>query len=372
MIEPFIHDPLLPRVIFGSGTLTRLGPEVERLGARRVLVLSTPGRAEAQADGIAAALGERSAGVFAGAVMHTPVEVTEAALRVVKERGADALVAVGGGSTTGLGKAIALRTDLPQIVLPTTYAGSEMTPILGETIDGAKTTRRDPKVLPEVVIYDVDLTLDLPAGISAASGMNAMAHAVEALYARDRNPLVSLAAEAGIAALARALPRIMAAPRDGEVRAEALYGAWLCGFCLGTVGMALHHKLCHVLGGAFALPHAETHAIVLPHAAAYNAPAAPAAMARVARALGMEDAARGLYDLAGRLGLKRGLREVGMPEDGIAVAVERTLGGPYWNPRPLERGAIRDLLARAWRGEPPGSAPDGPGPEAGGIGRDGA
>jgi alcohol dehydrogenase class IV len=220
MIEPFVHDPLPTRVIFGAGMLAQLGPEVERVGARRALVLSTPGRAEAQANGIVASLGERSAGVFAGAVMHTPVKVTEEALRVVKERGADAVVAVGGGSTTGLGKAIALRTNLPQIVLPTTYAGSEMTPILGETRDGVKTTLRDPRVLPEVVIYDVDLTLGLPAHISAASGMNAIAHAVEALYARNRNPLISVVAEEGIAALARALPRITRDPRDREARSR--------------------------------------------------------------------------------------------------------------------------------------------------------
>ncbi len=169
-------------------------------------------------------------------------------------------------------------------MLPTTYAGSEMTPILGETRDGVKRTLRDAKVLPEIVIYDVDLTLGLPVHISATSGMNAIAHAVEALYARDRNPLVSLMAEEGIAALARALPRITRNRGDREARSGALYGAWLCGVCLGTVGMALHHKLCHALGGSFGLPHAETHAIVLPHATAYNASAAPAAMARRAGA----------------------------------------------------------------------------------------
>jgi alcohol dehydrogenase class IV len=288
--------------------------------------------------------------------MHTPVEVTEEALRVVKERGADAVVAVGGGSTTGLGKAIALRTGLPQIVLPTTYAGSEMTPILGETRDGAKRTLRDPRVVPKVVIYDVDLTLSLPAGTSAASGMNAIAHAVEALYARDRNPLISLVAEEGIAALARALPRISDVPQDRDARSEALYGAWLCGVCLGTAGMALHHRLCHVLGGSFGLPHAETHAIVLPHATAYNAPVARAAVARIARTLETDDAAQGLYDLAGRLGVKRALRDIGMPADGIGEVVERTVDDPSWNPRPLDRDAIRDLLTRAWSGEPPRSA----------------
>src|SRR3954465_943770 len=182
-MEPFLYEALPVRVIFGSGTVTQLKAEAERLGVRPAPVLSSPGRGEARANEIAALLGDRSAGVHAEAVMHTPVAVTERVLQIVRERAADAVVAFGGGSTTGLGKAIALRTDLPQIVLPTTYAGSEMTPVLGETRDGVKRTLRDPRVLPEVVIYDVDLTLGLPVHISAASGMNAIAHAVEALYA---------------------------------------------------------------------------------------------------------------------------------------------------------------------------------------------
>jgi len=349
---PFVYNALPMRVVFGSGSLASLDREVERLGLRRVLVLSTPGQ-EPQAREIAALLGGRSAGVHAGAVMHTPVAVTEEALAVVRARGADGVVAVGGGSTTGLGKAIALRTDLPQIVIPTTYAGSEMTPILGETRDGMKTTQRTPKVLPEVVIYDVDLTLTLPVGITAASGMNAIAHAVEAFYARDGNPIVSLMAEDGIAALARALPRIVADPGDREARSDALYGAWLCGACLGAVGMALHHKLCHTLGGTFDLPHAETHAVVLPHATAYNAPAAPEAMTRIARALGAEDAARGLYDLAIRIGAPRSLAAIGMPKSGLDHASNLAVTDPYWNPRPIERTGIRQLLQDAYDGHPP-------------------
>lgn len=356
MTQPFVHQPLPTRVIFGTGTLAQLGAELERIGSRRALVLSTPGRAEAQARAIAASLGERSAGVFAGAVMHTPVEVTESALDVVRERAADAFVAFGGGSVTGLGKALALRTDLPQIVLPTTYAGSEMTPVLGEVAAGTKTTRKDPRIQPEIVIYDVELTLSLPAGVSATSGMNAIAHAVEALYAWERSPLTSLMAEQGIASLAETLPRIIDRPQDREARAGALYGAWLCGSCLGMVGMALHHKLCHVLGGTFNLPHAETHTIVLPHAAAYNTPAAGSAMARAARALGTADAACGLYDLAGRLGATQALRDLGMPESGIEEAVRRTMADPYWNPRPLEAEALRELLARAWHGKRPSLA----------------
>jgi alcohol dehydrogenase class IV len=353
IMQPFVYEALPTRVVFGSGTVRQVKDEVERLGARRALVLSTPGRGERLANEVASALGELSAGIHAGAVMHTPVDATEKALAVTRERAADALVAVGGGSTTGLGKAIALRTDLPQIVLPTTYAGSEMTPILGETSGGLKTTQRSLKVLPEVVIYDVDLTVGLPRAVSATSGMNAIAHAVEALYAKDRNPVTSMLAEEAIAALARALPGISVDPQDQVARSDALYGAWLCGACLGTVGMALHHKLCHVLGGMFDLPHAETHTAVLPHAVAYNAPAAPDAMTRIARALGAGNAPQELYDLAGRLGAKRALRDLGMPEEGIDLAVERTMQNPYWNPRALEAAALRQVLVRAWHGAPP-------------------
>src|SRR3954465_2090038 len=354
-MEPFLYEALPVRVIFGSGTVTQLKAEAERLGVRPAPVLSSPGRGEVQANEIAALLGERSAGVHAEAVMHTPVAVTERALQIVRERAADAVVAYGGGSTTGLGKAIALRTDLPQIALPTTYAGSEVTPVLGETKDGAKTTQRTLKVLPAVVIYDIDLTLGLPVAISGTSGMNAIAHAVEALYAVDRNPVISLLAEDGIAALARALPRISQDPQDRVARSDALYGAWLCGTCLGAVSMALHHKLCHVLGGTFDLPHAETHTAILPHATAYNAGAAPEAMTRVARALGRPDPPRVLYELAGQLGAKRSLRELGMPQDGIERAVEQTMATPYPNPRPLDASAIWELLFRAWEGEPPHS-----------------
>ncbi len=354
MIDPFVYTALPCRVVFGSGTLARLGDELDRLGVKRALVLCTPVQRDL-AERAARDVGSRAAGVFAGAVMHTPVDVTERALAEVHAKGVDGLVALGGGSTTGLGKALALRTDLPQLVVPTTYAGSEMTPILGETKDGVKTTTRSPKVLPEVVLYDVDLTLSLPPALSGTSGINAIAHAVEALYAQDRNPITSLMAEEGIRALAGALPALVRAPGDRDARERALYGAWLCGTCLGAVGMALHHKLCHALGGSFDLPHAETHTVVLPHATAFNARAAPSAMAAIARALGRADAdaAAGLYALAGQVGAARALKDLGMPAAGIDRAADLALASPYWNPRPLERAAIRELLARAWAGEPP-------------------
>ena len=352
--ENFVYNGHPARVLFGFGTLARVVDEVRRLGSRAI-VLSTPQQID-QARHLAATLGDLSVGIFAEATMHTPVEVTERALKASRELDADCTVALGGGSTTGLGKAIALRTDLPQIVIPTTYAGSEMTPILGETQDGAKKTIRNVKVLPETVLYDVDLTMSLPASLSASSGMNAIAHSVEALYAEDSNPVVSLIACAGIEALAKALPAIVAKADDREARWQALYGAWLSGICLGAVGMGLHHKLCHTLGGAFDLPHAETHTIVLPHAVAYNQRATEPAMARVAAALGAPDAARGLYDLAGRIGAKRALRDIGMPEAGIQRAAEMALANSYWNPRPLDGAAIKRLIARAWSGDPPDAA----------------
>ena len=351
-MQPFVYDGLPSRVVFGSGTVTRLEEEAGRLGIRRALVISTPMQ-QGQAGRAGRELGSRFAAAFPGAAMHTPVEVTERAMAVVRAEGADGTVAIGGGSTVGLGKAIALRTDLPQIAVPTTYAGSEMTPILGETAEGRKTTQRSRRVLPETVIYDVDFTLTLPPGPSGTSGINAIAHAVEALYARDRNPVTSLMAEEGIRALGRALPRIADDPQDRGARTDALYGAWLCGACLGSVGMSLHHKLCHILGGSFDLPHAETHTVVLPHATACNAPAAPEAMAAVARALGCADPALGLFELAGRVGAPRGLAEIGMPEDGLARAVELALENPYWNPKAIGSDDVRTLLARAWAGDVP-------------------
>jgi len=351
-MQDFVYQSAPMRVVFGAGTLRQLPDELSRLGVVSALVLATPRQNDLVA-GIREMIGDRFAGVFTGAVMHTPVEVTERAMEAVRDVRADCLVAIGGGSTTGLGKAIALRTDLPQIVLPTSYAGSEMTPVVGQTSGGIKTTQSSPKILPEIVIYDVDLTMTMPPKLSATSGINAIAHAVEALYARDRNPVISLMAQESIRTLAHALPTICARPSDKTARTDALYGAWLSGICLGAVGMALHHKLCHTLGGSFNLPHAETHTVILPHAVAYNAPASPDAMTRIAAALGVPDAALGLHDLARKLAAPASLREIGMPESGIDQAADLAVKNPYWNPRGIEREAIRELIARAWRGDVP-------------------
>src|SRR5215468_10237755 len=279
-MRSFAYNQLPGRVVFGVGALAELAREIERLGAKRALVLATPEQ-RAQAEDVARRLGDRCAGVFPRAVMHVPIETAREACAEATRVGADCAVAIGGGSTTGLGKAIALESSLPILAIPTTYAGSEMTPIYGLTEGGLKKTGRDARVLPRSVIYDPELSRSLPVALSVTSGINAIAHAAEGLYAFDANPIMSLMAEEGIAALGRALPGIRRDAQDMESRSDALYGAWLCGSVLGNVGMALHHKLCHTLGGSFNLPHAEVHTVVLPQALAYNAEAAPQAMARI-------------------------------------------------------------------------------------------
>jgi alcohol dehydrogenase class IV len=351
-VKSFIYTGLPARVVFGAGSLAQLPAELDRLGAKRALLLSTPEQADAVRK-VAASLGSRAAGVYDKAAMHVPLEIAEDARRVARELQADVGITVGGGSTTGLGKAIALTSSLPILAVPTTYAGSEMTPIYGLTEGGMKKTGRDVRVLPRTVIYDPSLTVSLPAALSAASGMNAIAHCVEALYAQDANPIVSMMAEEGIRALAAALPVVMRELANLEARSDALYGAWLAGISLGSAGMALHHKLCHTLGGTWNLPHAETHAIVLPHATRYNRDAAPEAMARVARALGTHDAPTGLYDLETRLGLKMKLADLGMKSADLDRAAELATQAPYPNPAPVERHAVRALLEAAYTGRRP-------------------
>jgi maleylacetate reductase len=348
----FTYDQPATRVLFGAGALDRLADEVTRLGAERVLVLSTPEQLK-DAEEAARRLGNLAAGIFPKAVMHVPIETAREAREVARKLHADCYVAIGGGSTIGLGKAIALESALPIVAVPTTYAGSEMTPIYGLTEDGVKKTGRDRKVLPKTVIYDPELTLTLPPKIAGPSGMNAIAHCVEGLYAVDGNPIISLLAAEGIRALARSLPRVVASPEDLEARADALYGAWLAGTVLGAVSIGIHHKLCHTLGGTFNLPHAEVHTVILPHAVEFNSQAAPEAMRITAEALGVENAAQGLFDLAVRIGARIALKDIGMPLDGLERAAELATQNPYANPRPVEYAGVLALLRNAYAGVRP-------------------
>lgn len=350
-MNPFVYNAPAMRVVFGAGSVAELAKEVDRLGAKRALLLATPGRT-AMVKSVADPLGIRVAGVFDRVVMHTPLELAAEARRLAASVQADCCVVVGGGSTIGFGKAIALTSALPLLAVPTTYSGSEMTTIWGISEGGAKKTGRDPKVLPKTVIYDPALTLDLPPHVSAASGMNAMAHCVEALYAHDGNPIVSMMAEEGIRALASALPRVMENPKDIDARSKALYGAWLAGCTISTTSIALHHKLCHVLGGSFNLPHAETHSIVLPHAVRYNESAAEA-MRRIERALGKRDAAAAIYDLEKELRLPLRLADIGMKEQDLERAARIAADAPYPNPRKVEYAPVLELLRHAYEGVRP-------------------
>lgn len=345
----FVHESLPMRVVLGPGAVDRVAEEVDRLGLCRVLVLSTP-RQGALAARVTDLLGERAAGTFDGARMHVPVATVAAAEAVAAEVGADGCLAIGGGSTIGLAKALSLRLGLPSVAVPTTYAGSEMTPVWGLTEDGRKTTGRDPVVLPSAVVYDPDLTHALPAAVSGPSGLNAIAHAVEALYAPDGTPVVSAMAERGVRDLAAALPLVVADGSDGAARSLALEGAWLCGACLGATTMGLHHKLCHVLGGMLDLPHAETHAIVLPHVAAYNLPAAPEADAVLRRALDTADVPGALRALARAVGVPDGLRALGVAQQDLARVADEVLAAPYSNPVGPTRADLETILDAAWRG----------------------
>jgi maleylacetate reductase len=345
----FIHESFPTRVVFRAGALEDLPAEAARIG-KRPLVLSTPGQ-RGLAERAAGLLGSCCPGIYDQAVMHVPLETARAARIEAQQLEADCCVAIGGGSTVGLAKAIALELRIPILAVPTTYAGSEMTPIWGLTEGGVKRTGRDMGVLPRTALYDPTLTLGLPPGISGTSGINAMAHCVEGLYSENANPVISLMAEEGIRALGRSLPEVVRAPHDLEARSDALYGAWLGGCVLGAVGMALHHKLCHVLGGTFNLPHAQTHAIVLPHVVAYNTAAAPGAMRRVAAALGVRNAAQGIFELVRALGAKTALKDIGMPEDGIERAAALATNNPYYNPAPVRVDSIRALLRAAYEGK---------------------
>jgi maleylacetate reductase len=354
-MRPFVHEQLPSRVVFGRGAArAQLAGEVERLGARRVLLIAAEPEL-ALASELAAALGDRVAGTFSEVRVHVPIEIAERARAAAAAVDADALLCVGGGSTTGTAKAIALTSGLPIVAIPTTYAGSEMTSVWGLTEGQRKTTGKAPEVLPRVVIYDPELTVTLPASISATSAMNAIAHDVEAFYASGTTPIAALWAEESIRALSAGAPLVVADLDDVEGRDLTLYGAYLAGAAFAVAGSGLHHKICHVLGGAYDLPHADMHTVVLPHAVAFNEPVLPEEMGRVRAALGgTATAAEGLYDLAVALGAPTALRDIGMPSDRLDEAAELVLEKvPEDNPRPIDLADVRALLEDAFTGRRP-------------------
>lgn len=354
--ESFTYDAIPGRVVFGVGTSRTVGDEARALGTQRALLV-----ASSYEDTIASelndALGPLAVGRFSDVAQHVPVAKAQAAIAQARELGVDTIVTAGGGSATGFGKAISLDLDVKVIAVPTTYAGSEMTTIYGLTDGDHKQTGKSSRVKPDVVIYDPELTLTLPPAIAGPSGMNALAHCVEALYGPGANPVISVVALEGTRALRSSLPVVCAEPDNLDARTDALYGAYLAGVALATGGTALHHRTCHVLGGMFNLDHGQMNAVVLGHAVAYNAPAIPEIIERLGEVLETDDVPGALYDLAADIGAPTSLREIGMPEDGIDEAARRVVAEAAANVRPPELDGITAMLDAAFSGVRPAVTP---------------
>jgi alcohol dehydrogenase class IV len=351
-MEPFVYDALPGRVVFGNGAFDRVPDELERLGAARVLLIADRSGLT-WADRLAGALGGGLVARIDDVRVHVPLERAEEARATARASDADVIVTIGGGSATGLGKAVVLERPLPILAVPTTYAGSEMTPIWGITEGARKQVGRDARVQPRTVVYDPVLTLTLPASVAGPSGMNALAHCAEALYAAGASPIASLMAEAGIRALSTGLPRVVAAPDDLDARGDVLAGAYLAAAAFASAGSGIHHKICHVLGGAYDLPHAEMHTVILPHALALVAPSEPEAMARIGSALGDPDVPSAVFDLAVTLGAPTSLRAIGLPPDRLDEAAGLIVDAIPGAPKPVDIPAIRALLADAFEGRRP-------------------
>jgi len=341
----FSYDTHEVRVVFGAGSLARLPAELDRRGFGKVMLLMTPGRA-AQRAGLESLLGDRLTGVYAGARLHVPVEVVADAMAAFERFQPQSLLAFGGGSAVGLGKALAFETKVPLAAIATTYSGSEMTAVWGNSDGKMKRTFRNVEVAPQLVLYDPELTYDLSPAVSAASGMNAIAHCVEAEYAPERGPVTSWFALGGWKQLAENLPAVVSNTAAADARSNALFGAHLAGRALDMTSMGLEHKLAHVMGGRFGLNHSEAHAALVPWVTAWNAPSAPDAMQRMADALGVQDAPQALIDLSRRIGI-RSLAELGFTAGGIPEAAELIMAMKFPNPRPVDAEGVRWILERA-------------------------
>ncbi len=354
-VGSFVYETLPSRVVFGAGTLRTVADEVRRLGRSRVLLIADIS-ATAPAAVLRAELGSLLVGEWGEVVQHVPVELAERARAHAAQLRADVVVSVGGGSATGLAKALALTNDTVTVAIPTTYAGSEMTTIYGMTGGAHKATGKDARVAPRTVIYDPELTIGLPPMVTGPSAFNALAHCVEAMYGPGHNPVVSALAIEGVRAIGRSLQAAVANGDDLAARSDLLYGAYLAGVALGATGTALHHKACHVLGGTFNLIHGDANAVVLPHAVAYNQSHALNDMDRVRDALGVPTtttAAAALFDLARSVGAPTSLAQLGMPEGGLDDAAQRTVVETTVNPRPVDVPSVRAMLDDAFHGRRP-------------------
>jgi len=351
-VTNFSYKPLPWNITFGSGSVKNINSELDKLGFSKALILSTPGQT-VNAEIILSLLGDKAVGLFDKAKMHVPAATVEQAALSASELKADCTISIGGGSTTGLGKALALKHDLPNIAIPTTYAGSEMTNIWGITQNDRKVTGRDNCVVPNLIIYDPELTLSLPAHIVGPSGINALAQAVVNVATDTQNSMVTLMAREAIRSISEFLPKIIADPADIEARSKVLYGSSMAGAALGTGTTSIHHKLCHTFGGTFNTPHAETHAILLPHSVAYNARATAAGTKQVAKDMNVADAATGLYELAQKVGAPTALKQIGIEEADLNKAVAVAMEMKIENPEPVSADRLRRMLENAYHGHAP-------------------
>ncbi|MER5184008.1 maleylacetate reductase [Streptomyces sp. NPDC002896] len=353
LLSPVVYESWGQRVVFGSGTARDdVAAEVAGLGATRVLLIAAE-RERALAEDVCKDV--PVVATFSAVRPHVPADVAQAVRAAAREHDADLLLSVGGGSTTGTAKAAALTTGLPILAVPTTYAGSEATPVWGLTEEGHKRTGVDPKVLPRVVVYDATLMLSLPTRLSVTSGLNALAHCVDAWWAPRHNPISSALAVEGVRSLASSLPRIVADGQDVGARRDILFGTYLGAVAFAGAGSGLHHKVCHVLGGAYDLEHAALHSVVLPHVVGLNLPAAPDAARHLGAALDdATDPFDALLDLYSTLDPPRSLRDLGLAEQELDRATELVMAQvPDTNPRRVTRAEMREVLGRACRGDTP-------------------
>lgn len=350
----FVYSSPPARVLLGSGRARDIADELDRLGIKRVLLACTRGGGT-RYEKIISNLGSRCARVFAQAEPHCPEPIAKAAVEAFDESAADGVLTVGGGSTIGLGKFIAVQRNAPFLCIPTTLSGSEMTSLYGVKIGQEKRTSTDTAARPRTVIYDPDLTETLPNHETATTGMNCLAHCVEALYPASPNPVARLLALEGIRNLAVSLPAVIE-KNDTDSRARALYAGFLGGTLVSLVGIGLHHKICHVLGGHFGVPHGESNSIILPHVVAFNTPQMPDIAADIANALGSTDAADGIFALAARIGAPSSLRDLGLPRADLDAVAQEVVAKGSHNPRPITLDNIRELLIDAWEGRPASNA----------------
>ena len=341
-----------PRVIFASGALSQVVNEIAHLNKKRILLISDESAAT-HATRLQTELGALVIHWVNHVVVHVPDDFSSPIADLVRREEIDLVLTIGGGSATGLGKIIALDCSIDLLAIPTTYAGSEMTSIWGRTHSNEKTTGRNPAVLPKTTIYDPELTLSLPYLVSVNSGMNAIAHAVEALYSPEVTSEIKAAALDGIRIFAAGLRGIRENINNLNARTDLLRGSMLCGFALNNSTMGIHHKICHTLGGMFDLPHAPMHSAVLPWAVQYNQDFATTQLNEVAEVLSARSAAEGLWDLANEVGAQTSLQELGYPLEKSEEVATVISSAKYVNPRPFNHDGILELLSNAYKGSRP-------------------